>query len=143
MLGTLKNFFITLGNIFKKPRTVIYPKERMIIPEVSKGLLKLKLDLDSLEVICKGCGLCEKVCPQDCIKVERYVDDNGKESLKEFYLDISKCIFCGNCVEFCELNAIEMSYRYRLAEYNMDSFKLKKLDLIKQSDYSIRDFWLR
>jgi len=140
MLRLLKNFFIILGNMFKKPRTVIYPREKIIIPEGSRGVLHLKLDLDSLEVICNGCGLCNIICPQDCIEVKKRIEDNGREVLDEFCLDLSKCIFCGNCVEFCKMNAIDMSYKYQLAEYSEKNLRLEKIELIKPSS-AIRDFW--
>jgi len=140
MIRLIKNFFIVLGNIFRKPKTVIYPKEKIIIPDGSRGVLHLKLDLDSLEVICNGCGLCNAVCPQGCIKVKKRIEDNGKEILDEFCLDLSKCIFCGNCVEFCKMNAIDMSYKYQLAEFNKKNLILEKIELIKPSG-AIRDFW--
>jgi len=126
--------------MFKKPRTVIYPREKIIIPEGSRGVLHLKLDLDSLEVICNGCGLCNIICPQDCIEVKKRIEDNGREVLDEFCLDLSKCIFCGNCVEFCKMNAIDMSYKYQLAEYSEKNLRLEKIELIKPSS-AIRDFW--
>ncbi len=140
MLRLLKNFFIILGNLFKKSRTVIYPREKIIIPDGSRGVLHLKLDLDSLEVICNGCGLCNIICPQDCIEVKKRIEDNGREVLDEFCLDLSKCIFCGNCVEFCEMNAIDMSYKYQLAECSGKNLRLGKIELIKPSS-TIRDFW--
>jgi len=140
MLRLLKNFFIVLGNLFRKPRTVIYPREKIIIPDSSRGALHLKLDLDSLEVICNGCGLCSVVCPQDCIEVKKRVGDNGRGVLDKFCLDLSKCIFCGNCVEFCKMDAIDMSYKYQLAEYNRKNLRLEKIELIKPPG-KIRSFW--
>ncbi len=86
------------------------------------------MDLDSLEVICNGCGLCSVVCPQDCIEVKKRVGDNGRGVLDKFCLDLSKCIFCGNCVEFCKMDAIDMSYKYQLAEYNRKNLRLEKLN---------------
>ncbi len=140
MLRLLKNFFIALGNLFKKPRTVVYPKERIIIPENSRGVLHLKLDPDTLEVICSGCGLCSIICPQKCIEVKKRVEENGNEILDEFHIDLSKCIFCGNCAEFCKIGAIDMSYQYQLAEYKKEDLALRKSELIKPSS-GIRDFW--
>jgi NADH-quinone oxidoreductase subunit I len=141
MRPVIRDFFISFGNAFRRPGTFIYPSEKIIIPEGSKGIPRLKLDLDSLEIICNGCGVCEKACSQKCIEIKKGVDENGKEVLDEFYLDLGRCIFCGNCVEFCELNAIEMTYRHQLADSDIESFKLEKMDLIKQADYTIRDFW--
>lgn len=141
MRPVIRDFFISFGNAFRRPRTFIYPHEKIIVPEGSRGIPRLKLDLDSLEVICNGCGVCEKVCSQKCIEIKKGVDEDGKEFLDEFYLDLGRCIFCGNCMEFCELNAIEMTYRHQLADNDIESFKLEKMDLIKQADYTIRDFW--
>jgi len=143
MRPVIRDFFSGFGNLFRKPRTVVYPKEKIIIPEGSRGIPRLKLDLDSLEIICNGCGDCQRVCPENCIKIRKSVDEDGREILDEFYLDLSKCIFCGNCVEFCNLDAIEMTYRHQLAEPDRHAFMLEKLDLIKQADYSLRDFWTK
>lgn len=140
MRPVVRDFFTGFGNLFRKPRTAVYPKEKIIIPDNSRGIPKLKLDLDTLEIICNGCGECERICPENCIKVKRIIEE-GKEYLDEFYLDLKKCIFCGNCAEACSLNAIEMTYRHQLADSDRDSFKYEKLDLIKQVDYSVREFW--
>jgi len=140
MLRLIKNFFIVFGNIFRKPCTVIYPRERIIIPDGSRGVLHLKVDPDSLEIICKGCGLCKTICPQGCITTKKRIEDKGREVLDEFCLDLSKCIFCGNCVELCKMNAIDMSYKYQLAEFDKNNLKLEKTELIKPSG-AIRDFW--
>ncbi len=143
MRPVIRDFFIEFGNIFRKPRTVVYPKEKIIIPDGSRGIPRLKLDLDSLEVLCNGCGECVKACPEKCIEIRRGKDENGRETMEEFYLDLNRCIFCGNCAEICERKAIEMTYRHQLADPDRSSFKLEKLDLIKQADYSIRDFWTK
>jgi len=140
MLRLIKNFFIVFGNLFKRPRTVVYPKEKIIIPDGSRGVLHLRLDPDSLEIICSGCGVCSMICPQNCIEVKKRIEENGKEVLEEFCLDLSKCIFCGNCVEFCKMNAIDMSYQYQLAEYKKQNLRLEKNELIKPS-VTIREFW--
>ncbi|MDD5600612.1 MAG: 4Fe-4S dicluster domain-containing protein [Actinomycetota bacterium] len=140
MLRFIKNFFITLGNLFRKPRTVVYPKEKIIIPDGSRGVVHLKLDPDSLDIICNGCGRCSKICPAGCIEINKRVEENSRIVLEEFIIDLNKCIFCGNCVDFCEIKAIEMSYRYQLADDRKKNLRLDKNELRKPSGV-MRDFW--
>ncbi|MGL5327778.1 MAG: NADH-ubiquinone oxidoreductase-F iron-sulfur binding region domain-containing protein [Peptostreptococcaceae bacterium] len=46
---------------------------------------------------CKGCTMCTKVCPANCIT------GNKKE---QHVIDTSKCLKCGSCVDKCKFNAI-------------------------------------
>lgn len=46
---------------------------------------------------CIGCGLCETVCPVDCIHGEK------KE---QHHIDYVRCTHCGACVSICPVNAI-------------------------------------
>jgi NADH-quinone oxidoreductase chain I len=140
MLQLLKNFFIALGNIFRKPRTVVYPREKIIIPEKSRGMLHLKLDLDSLDVLCNGCGDCGSICPENCIRIRRKTAEDGKQVLDRFQLDLGRCIFCGKCVEACKLDAIGLAYRYQNADVNRKNLIMEKADLIRPSG-TIRGFW--
>jgi len=141
MVRIIRNFFANLGNLLTRPVTVNYPKEKIIIPEGSKGMLHLKLDPDNLEILCDACGKCVQICPQNCISLKESRDQKGQTVLEEFYLDAGRFIFCGNCVEVCSKNALEMSYRYQLTEYEREGLIFEKLDLVKQADFVIRDFW--
>ncbi|MDD5658490.1 MAG: 4Fe-4S dicluster domain-containing protein [Actinomycetota bacterium] len=142
MLRIIKNFFINFGNLFRKPRTVLYPREKIIVNESSRGQPRLKLNFDTLEIICNGCGDCGKACPQNCISIRKEYKD-GSYYLDEFCLDLGLCSFCGNCVEACKIHAIEQSYKYQMAEYDIVNLKLEKLDLIKQAEHAVRDFWIK
>ena len=140
MLQLLKNFFIGLGNIFRKPRTVVYPREKIIIPERSRGMLHLRLDLDSLDVLCNGCGDCVSACPEGCIRIKKKTLEDGKQLLDRFQLDLGSCIFCGKCVEACELDAIDLSYRYQNSDAERKNLVLEKADLIRPAG-TLRGFW--
>ena len=48
------------------------------------------------QVGCIGCGICEKVCPFDAVKVENNLAR----------IDTSKCMVCGLCAQKCPTNAI-------------------------------------
>ncbi|MGM0365650.1 MAG: 4Fe-4S dicluster domain-containing protein [Actinomycetota bacterium] len=143
MIKILKNFLTNIGSVLRKPLTVNYPREKIIIPEGSRGMLHVKLDPDTLEVICEGCGQCSRICPKNCIQAIREKNQKGSTYLSELKFDAGGCIFCGNCIEACRQGAMEMSYRYQLAEYRRGDLLFEKLDLVRQADYTTRDFWSR
>jgi uncharacterized pyridoxamine 5'-phosphate oxidase family protein/Pyruvate/2-oxoacid:ferredoxin oxidoreductase delta subunit len=61
---------------------------------IGNGISKEKLYVISNE--CSGCGLCAKICPQNCIIAEtpyRIIQEN--------------CLRCGLCYEQCPLPAVE------------------------------------
>lgn len=60
---------------------------------VCTNLLKFWID----ETKCKGCALCENICPVKAISGERK---------QVHYVDQEKCIQCGNCMAACKFDAI-------------------------------------
>jgi NADH-quinone oxidoreductase subunit I len=54
--------------------------------------------------------LCSTVCPARCIEIEaEEVDDPRIEKrASSFIIDMSRCVFCGLCVEACPCDAIRM-----------------------------------
>ena len=48
------------------------------------------------QVGCIGCGICQKTCPAEAIKVEN----------KLAHVDYDKCIGCGACKEKCPVKII-------------------------------------
>jgi len=60
---------------------------------VCKALLQYKIKPD----LCRGCSLCAKKCPVNCI--------NGQIK-SPFVIDQDKCIKCGTCMDSCKFGAI-------------------------------------
>ncbi len=60
---------------------------------VCTALLEYTIDPEK----CKGCGICAKNCPADCI--------SGKPKTP-YVIDQEKCIKCGTCMEKCPFDAI-------------------------------------
>lgn len=67
---------------------------------------------------CTGCAACQSICPMDCITM---VED--KEGFLYPFIDTSKCIECGKCVETCNLSLATIKYKEMCkvyAVYSMD-----------------------
>ncbi|MCB0221765.1 MAG: NADH-quinone oxidoreductase subunit I [Chrysiogenetes bacterium] len=120
-------FTITMGHMFRTPVTVQYPEVNVKaqLPERYRGFLNVDLD------VCISCRNCEKACPIDCIliedvKLERksIIGNNGKPSKKllnptVFNIDLSKCMWCGLCVEPCPTGAIYFTREFERSTSNI------------------------
>jgi NADH-quinone oxidoreductase subunit I len=100
--------------------TVEYPKERLELPENFRYIPFLVNDTTEDEIKCTSCGICAKVCPPQCIWIERTEDPVTKRPVpqpKNFFIDATICMNCGYCAEFCPFDAIKMDHNYELSYY--------------------------
>jgi NADH-quinone oxidoreductase subunit I len=105
--------------------TVFYPEEKLATPERFRFVPFLVTDDPPPgqkwgHDWCTSCGICAKVCPPQCIWIERGKQPNGrpKPEPAEFFIDIDICMNCGLCAEFCPFDAIKMDHDYELASYD-------------------------
>jgi NADH-quinone oxidoreductase subunit I len=107
--------------------TVQYPEEKLPVPEEFRFIpfLVYTEDEDGEKIHrCTSCGICSKVCPPQCIWIERTVNpDTGRPVPEpaEFYIDIDICMNCGLCAEFCPFDAIKMDHDYEISLYDRHS----------------------
>jgi NADH-quinone oxidoreductase subunit I len=100
--------------------TVQYPRERLPLPENFRTFPFLVLDPRTGKPRCRACGACARACPPQCIWIVRATDpETGKPKSEpaEFRVDVSICMSCGFCAEFCTFDAIKMDHDYEVADY--------------------------
>lgn len=93
-MGTFKLGGMTLGSVFKKPETVLYPFEKKPAPAGMRG--HVSVDPST----CIFCGICQKRCPADAIAVDKAA---GTWAIDDF-----ACVQCACCVRECPKNCLFM-----------------------------------
>ena len=95
--SVLREMFHNLG---AKPATILYPTEKVPVPEGFRGRMAI------LDEKCIGCSKCAIVCPTQCITMvpsERPIEVKGKTIVrkKKPEVHLFACIRCGLCEEYC------------------------------------------
>jgi len=124
--------------------TVHYPLEKMPMTPRYRAIHKLLLLVESGNERCIGCGLCEKICISNCIRMETHLGEDGRKKVTEYTINFGRCIFCGFCAEVCPELAIVHGEEYENASEQRAHFGLKEdmltpLDTFKankQREYS-------
>lgn len=139
----LQGMSVTGKYAASKKVTIEYPKEKSVPFPRFRGSQALITDPETGELNCDACHLCETICPSQCITIESSEDANGKKSLDEFTIDMSRCIFCGFCEEVCPRAAIVMTSNYELSTYDKRDFILTKEWLIANQVHAHKELKAR
>jgi formate hydrogenlyase subunit 6/NADH:ubiquinone oxidoreductase subunit I len=74
------------------------------------------------EIVCVACNICARACPDDCIYLtgDRYSGDKTtkKNIVRDYFIDLGRCSYCGICVEVCPFDANEMTPHFELSTYD-------------------------
>jgi len=118
--------------------TVQYPEEKLPVPEEFRYIPFLVYDVDEQgekKLLCTACGICAKVCPPQCIWIERSSNPKTGKPVAypaEFYIDIDICMNCGFCAEFCPFDAIKMGHDYEIASYERHSKHIYDMEMLSK-----------
>jgi len=137
-VGLYVTFREMINALFKgEMHTFKYPLEKMPISPRYRAIHDMLRLLESGHYRCIGCGLCEKICISNCIKMETRYDENQRKEVSEYTINFGRCIFCGYCAEVCPELAIVHGARYENASEQRASFSLFEdmltpIDALKQ-----------
>ncbi len=135
MIGYLKSVFngfaslvtgmsITIRYMFKKPVTVIYPKERIPMKRF-KGPIAFVVSPKDGDHLCISCNACIKTCPSRCMSLaagKSVVD--SKRILTDFTVNYMLCSLCSLCIDVCPTDALKHD------DPNYDMVSLGQKDLV-------------
>ncbi len=134
-IGLLKGLGVTVKHLFKRPATLMYPKERAELAPRTRGVIAL------MDENCTVCMLCARECPDWCIYIESHKEtvppakEGGRARtrnvLDRFAIDFSLCMYCGICVEVCPFDALWWSPEFEYSEYGIDEL-LHEMDRLRE-----------
>jgi NADH-quinone oxidoreductase subunit I len=102
--------------------TIQYPEQKRKITENFRFTPMLVYEETPEEPRCTACGICARVCPPQCIWIQRATDDKGRPKAQPagFWIDATVCMSCGYCAEFCPFDAIKMNQQHEMPTTNRD-----------------------
>ena len=102
-------------NLFRKPMTVLFPFEKIEIPERNRG--EHYFDIST----CISCGSCSRICPNKAIKMVEVPKEQQAKYPKTYpQIDLGKCCFCALCEDVCPKESIKLTTNFFLATFDKD-----------------------
>ena len=113
----LQGLWITFSSMFRRPITVQYPEQRVVLPLRFRGRLVLPIDPEKGVDRCTACMRCVKICPNHSIDIVKETGPAGEARPRpaKYLYNVGTCMFCNLCVETCPFFAIVMSDEHELA----------------------------
>ncbi|MCH2670410.1 MAG: NADH-quinone oxidoreductase subunit I [Gammaproteobacteria bacterium] len=125
MLSGINGLLTTIRWLFRKPVTAHYPDQHLPVQDRYMGFPALLWDDTAEEPFCTGCMVCVRECPTQCMSAQMHDNPNSESGkshrrkiIKEFEINLNRCILCGICVDVCSFDAIEMTHEHELSSFS-------------------------
>lgn len=116
--------------VFFSPKvTIPYPIEIAPLSHRYRAIHKLQKLLESEKQRCIGCGLCEKICTSNCIRIITCKGEDGRKNISHYSINFGRCIYCGLCAEVCPELAIVHGKHFENASTQRAQFGNKHIML--------------
>ena len=117
--------WVVLREMFRfNIHTIKYPEEKMPIGPRYRAVHEMKRLWESDTERCIGCGLCERICISNCIRIDTKIDESSRKEVSEYSINLGRCIFCGYCAEVCPELAITHGGEYENCSDQREHFTM-------------------
>tara|TARA_Y100001960_G_scaffold269927_1_gene295768 strand:+ start:141 stop:692 length:552 start_codon:yes stop_codon:yes gene_type:complete len=114
---------VTFKHCFRPPVTTQYPREKLEMSPAYRNVIDLIEIAGVGSHDCIDCGMCERVCPSYCIKVEGERPEGMKRKRATlFEVDFALCSECGLCVDVCPTDTLGYSREFDQAGFGRNDF---------------------
>ena len=96
---------ITGRYFFRKPVTVLYPKQRIPMKRF-KGPISFVVSEKTNDHLCIACNACIKACPSRCMSLKADKNTQNQRILTDFKVDHMLCSLCSICIDVCPTDAL-------------------------------------
>ncbi len=99
----------------------LFLERAAVLPSILRGHQRSNYVVVHNAETCKLCGLCEKRCPVEAVKIKKIPPSNGsickiQDAGKVFEYDREKCIGCGVCAHKCPMQSRKLQRRNETGE---------------------------
>ncbi len=114
--------------------TIQYPEEKVPMFPRYRGPLMQLTDPEKGIPKCIACGLCERTCPTQSLKVTRAEEKVQEQNVPQTYeYDMNTCMFCGFCVQICPTTALAHTPDLELGAYSKGEALVLNLERMLES----------